>query len=304
MSIRLLTGENSYQAFTRLQKLKINDSIVIDAEDAQTNDISQAVQGQSLFSTVDKTQVIIKYLFSDKKSIELIKDRLEGLAKDDSIDLIIYDPQADKRTKLYKDLLKIKAVEEFKNLNEFALLKWVQEAAEFDIKPNIAKKLVDNTGIDQWRLHNELQKLKMYEGEVTIELVDSLVDKTVESSIFDMLDMLAKSDADAATAELDSLLDQGAEPIYISSMLAWQFDNVLKVYLYRNDPEQELTSNYKISPYVIRKIRPLANKMSRTKLKKIFEELVDLEYTLKNRNVDKKLTIKVALSKVGQIISS
>lgn len=104
-------------------------------------------------------------------------------------------------------------------------VRWVEAAHAKKLSTPAAKLLVDLVGGDMGLLDQELAKLAVYVGAApNIEQadVDRLVGSSRTENAFKIFDAMAGGRADEALAILDSLLDQGEEPMRLLGAFSYQ----------------------------------------------------------------------------------
>src|SRR6185312_4260700 len=89
-------------------------------------------------------------------------------------------------------------------LSDQETLKWIKEQTDelgIDVPDPVKRRLIDLAGTNLLQLRSELVKCQLYSGvggEVTMEAVEQLVAKTLEQSIFDLIEWSMKGDITAA----------------------------------------------------------------------------------------------------------
>lgn len=119
-------------------------------------------------------------------------------------------------------------VAEHRKLRGTNLEEWVRQRSASrgaTIAPAAVRILVQTAGDDLWVLSSELEKLSVYAGDRTIEVddVDELVAQARGSNIFALIDAVAARQLGGAQRALHSLLDGGAVPGYVLTMLGREF---------------------------------------------------------------------------------
>jgi len=311
MSIKLITGNNNFMAFNAMLKAKNqyiadsgSDSVdKIDVSEVELNTIKEALQAQSLFSMGNLNLVILSNASTNKLAVDFISDKFDQISE--NTDVIIFDQSLDKRSSLYKKLKQKSLIEDYPKLRPFELVNWAIDQSKelgFELSKFCAQRLVDLVGDDQWLLFNDLNKLSLVNGEITNSAIDEQVSATPMGTIFNMLDMLAAGNKDKVLGMMHELFDQGNDPIYLNTMLGWQFHNVLVVKSQTGLNDNELAKQFKISPYVLSKARGLANKLTMADIKAVFSILAQQDYDLKNVDMDKKLSQELVVVKILAIL--
>lgn len=152
------------------------------------------------------------------KSIVLFKD----FAKSKEHTLLFFEQGG--------SLPRVKYIEaqKFDFLEGAALRKWIKdEFAKYGVKiiPQALEKLIAFSGNDSWRLVNEIKKLASYcKGRyVAVNDVELLVRPKIETDIFKTVRALAFGDKKQALVLLRKHLEKGDNPLYLLSMISWQF---------------------------------------------------------------------------------
>lgn len=119
-------------------------------------------------------------------------------------------------------------VVEHRKLRGTNLEEWVRQRAAsrgVAIAQPAVRLLLQTAGDDLWVLSSELEKLSVYARDRAIEAedVDRLVAQARESNIFALIDAVAARQLGGAQRALHSLLDGGAVPGYVLTMLGREF---------------------------------------------------------------------------------
>lgn len=291
--IYTLTGSNEYEIkkfFTNLKTefiSKYGETGVENYTGEQLNPeiIANALGGISLFAT--NRMVIIRGLNEAKDVVEQLLKQLKSVP--DDIELILIEPNLDKRTSLYKTLKNDTEFKEFSNLSEPELIGWIQSEVKNQagqITPASARKLYDYCGFDQLRLSNEIQKLVSYDTNVSNENIELLVDKNPRDTIFELLDLALSGESVKSVAKLQSLEAMHEDPFQIASMLIWQAHILSIVQTTSSLGDSEIAKIYKINPFVITKTKRLIKNRDLSTLKKIVNKVAKLDITLKTNSHD------------------
>jgi DNA polymerase-3 subunit delta len=94
-----------------------------------------------------------------------------------------------------------------------------------------ADRLVSFCGSDLTTLLNELEKLCSYveQGEITVQVIDSLASKNLEARVFDLSKAVLSGSGDRAYSILNLLLEQGEEPVGILAVLSSAYLDLYRV---------------------------------------------------------------------------
>jgi DNA polymerase III subunit delta len=154
----------------------------------------------------------------------------------------------DKRLKLSKTLLDVCVSVEFAELKDAELAALARDRLKHlgaHADERTLRHVIGLVGASVRQLTTELQKLAtaaLPGGEITPELVDTLVGRSRELSNFELSDHLIARDRRRALETLRKLLDDGAEPVMLIGLLASNFHRLAlaKELMSRGAPEQEV----------------------------------------------------------------
>ncbi|MFH1392657.1 MAG: DNA polymerase III subunit delta [bacterium] len=271
-------GSDSYRLHKKLQEIKkrAKELVFVDSYD----EFQSANKSNSLFGA--KKAIIINKLSEEFNNIVGA-----DLVSAQSNIIVFCDEKPDKRTKLFKKLLKIAQCEEFKLLENYELIKWVQEYANCDFA--IANKLSTYIGNDLWLMSNEINKLKAYIGYANLisdSDIERLIKAKISNNIFKTIDALAIGDKKTALSLLTNHLAAGDDENYLFNMFCYQFRNILKI---------KFNNFSGLHPFVIQKTRAMAQKYSLEKIKIIFSDLLKLDLWSKTSKVSQPATFFLLL---------
>lgn len=138
---------------------------------------------------------------------------------------------------------------------------WVVKEAhrlKGEIEPAAARALVQRVGDDQHLLIRELEKLVTYCGRahVRVEDVELLSARTVEASIFDLVDAVASRRAAPAFAAVEELYATGERPTGLLFRVLRHFQHLSKAVALREADMSaaEVQAELKMKPFPARKI--------------------------------------------------
>jgi DNA polymerase-3 subunit delta len=142
--------------------------------------------------------------------------------------------ELDKRRKISKLLLENSVAVEFKALEDDELKRWARDKAkesDADIDEKALNYLIALVGNDVRKLTLEVEKLAVAalpDRLITYELVEALVPNSREVSNFDLTDQVLAGNKTRALQVLKKILDDGAEPLMLLGLLAYNFRRLLQ----------------------------------------------------------------------------
>jgi len=275
----------------------------------------------------EKKLVVLENTFSNA---EFKRKFLENSKKFiDSKDIILFytTDQILKKDPLFGFLKKQAKFQEFELLAGQKLKNWVKkefEKYQCQISDTALGKLIEFTGNDLWQLTNEIKKLVSYraplqrgEGgkenevlfdqkkqEVEEEDVELLVRPKIEADIFKTIDAISSRNKKQAIILIHKHLEKGDSPLYLLSMINFQFRNLLLVKsceskgeLYINDM-RILSKKLKLHPYVIRKSIQQARRFTIDELKKIYQKIFEVDLNIKTGKIDPQTALDMLIAEI------
>ena len=194
----------------------------------------------------------------------------------------------DARKKLVKLLRQHAQVVQFDRLSDAMLARWIQSQA----RPKVVSYedtlfLAFIAGRELLTLSGELSKLVAYVGErseITREDMKKIVTPSMECTVFQMVDALTAGREGEAFRFLAAMLENGESPVGILAVITRQYRNLLHLSLLLPGglPESEIARRVGVPPFVVRKLRPAAQKDGAEHLKNKLSLCVDTDYAIKS----------------------
>ncbi len=267
----------------------------IDASEVEAAKITEAAQSMPFLSS--RNMVVVKDISANKPAAEQVENLLSVVGED--TDFIIYDQALDKRTVLYKTLKKQTDLREFTDLDERSLASWVVSAAKDEageISHADAMYLVGRIGADQMLISNELQKLLIYSSNITRKNIDELTEPSPQSKIFDLLDAAFAGNNERAMELYEDQRAQRVEPQQIFAMLSWQLQAVALIKAAGDRSLEQIASDAKMSPFVIRKTAGLTRRITMSKVKSLVARMLEIDMLSKTTALDMDEALKTFIA--------
>jgi len=310
--IYFIYGEDSYRAKRKLEEIilgykKVHKSglnlIYIDAGESSFKDFYGNLKINSMFA--EKKLIILKNVSSNDKFQEEFLKSIENIEGLKDIVVIYEDCPADQRTKFFKALQKHAKCQEFGSLQPAMLKKWVAE--EFGksgakINPEALDLLISFVRNDLWRMSNEIKKLANYKigSVIKKEDVELLVKPNIESDIFKTIDAIALKNKKQALGLLHKHLDNGEFPLYLLSMITYQFRNLLiiKDLIEKRISYQAIAKKSGLHPFVVQKTYYACNQFSFEQLKKIYQKIFQIDLDIKTGKIESETALDLLLVEI------
>ena len=238
----------------------------------------------------DLSDKICTYL---KENMEMVKS---------SVVLVFVEDEADK-TPLMEIIDKNGIVckfEELKPIQIISRLKQVCNLYKVNVSENVLQYFIECCGTNMQELINEIRKLIEYAGEngtISKESIDLLATKKIESIIFELTDNLGKKNTAAALQVLNNLLF-AKEPI--QKILVTLYNHFKKLYLVKlaGKYNANIAETLGLKPnqmFLVNKYATQAKCFSDSELRKVIQQLIDLDYNYKVGLIDLNIGFEAIL---------
>lgn len=286
--ITTLTGPNSFALKAELDRIVsefVKDYSAIglqriDGEEATYDTIREALE--SLPFLARKKLIVLRTPSAQKEFVEKAPALLSDLPE--TTDLLLVEPRLDKRSSYYKLLQKTTEYKEFTHYDEHGLVQWITSQA--DISSRDARYLIERVGAHQQMLAGELAKLQAYDDKITRQTIDLLTEPTPQSTVFQLLDVAFGGNQKRMLELYQEQRASNVEPQAIIGMLAWQLHVLAVVKTAGDRSDADIAREAKLNPFVVRKSRAIANKLTTTKLKQLLTDLTEIDEQLKSISMD------------------
>lgn len=173
-----------------------------------------------------------------------------------------------------------------------------------ELPKNIARKIVENIGKDVGLLVNETEKYCAASDytEITMDIVDRIGVKTVEASVFDMIDLICRKKPVKAVEKLNSLFEMRTDEISILGAMVSGF-----VDMHRCKAAQQKRISYsqvhkdfesKANIYRYQKAMNNAQNFSLSALEEILQLLMKADIAMKSTAQDKNQMLYVLVTQI------
>jgi DNA polymerase-3 subunit delta len=291
--ITILTGSNSFGIRAELKRLveafvSEHDDMALerlDGEEAEYARMQEAMQ--SLPFLASRKMVVLQSPGANKQFAENAEKLISELPE--TTDLVIVEPKLDKRSVYYKFLKKQKGFQEFSELDERGLSKWLVEQAKekgATLSPVDALYLIGRVGTNQQKLASEIEKLSLYQSTINRNVIDELTAATPQSTIFQLLEAAFAGNTRRALALYGEQRALKVEPQQIIAMLAWQLHVLALIKTAKDITPDEIARDAKISPYVVRKSAGIARNLTLAQTKRLIGDLLTIDQRLKSESLN------------------
>jgi DNA polymerase III delta subunit len=141
-------------------------------------------------------------------------------------------------------------------------------------------------GANQQLLTGELDKLVLYQPEITQATIELLTEPTPQSTIFELLEAAFGGNTKRALMLYREQRALKVEPQQIIAMLAWQLHVLALIKTAGERSIDEIARDAKLNPFVVRKSAGIARQLTLTQLRTLVSNLLGLDVRLKSESLD------------------
>lgn len=168
-----------------------------------------------------------------------------------------------------------------------------------------AQVLVDIVGENRSMLEDQLEKICIFlneKKEITIESIQQVSSELRQFNIFDLQNAIGVKDKAKSLSVANNLLDNGAEPTFIISMLTRYFIGLAKITELRskNTPDREAARIVGTHPYFYPAYVKARNLFSDKKLVEVFRALLKADVSVKTTSSNDKTIITLLVAEILQ----
>ncbi|MEI6751233.1 MAG: DNA polymerase III subunit delta [Candidatus Saccharibacteria bacterium] len=291
--ITTLAGNNRYLLASELEKRTMDFVDLygefslekVDGEEASYEQLQGSAESHPFLS--EKKLVILRSPSANKQFVENFDKWLERVA--DTSEVIILEPKIDKRLGYFKQLKKHTELVMCDDLNDMQLPSWLVGLAK-DKKANLslsdARYLIERVGSNQMLLQNELEKLILYNQDVTRSSIELLTSHLPQSTVFNLLDAAFGGNTKKALEIYEEQRAQKVEPLMIMGMIAWQLHVVALVKTATDKTPNDIAVEAKINPFVVQKSQAIARRLTLSQLRNIIKTTAELDTRLKTTTMN------------------
>ncbi len=222
----------------------------------------------------------------------------------ENVNIIFNEEKIDKRSGLYKKLLKRNSVVEFSYLSEPQMINWtVSLFKTFGkiISPHDAKYLVEITQDGMTAVKREAEKIAAYttgKASITRQDINDVTVPVIENRVFDMVDAIFSKNAPAALGMLNDLLILKEDETKILGAISSNVEKLLTVKLLSEDRMDAtlIAQKTKIAPFIVNKYIKNASKYKRKDLELLLKKCVETDRIFKQSRSDKAVILQTFIA--------
>lgn len=274
-----------------------------DSEKLNYQDFKDEFQSVSMFA--EKKLIILENTIKNTKFKENFLADYKKFVDSKNIILFYEAGEVSADNPLVKALKKSGESQEFELLRSQRLKNWTKKEFnnyQTEITTGALEKLIDFVGNNLWQLSSEIKKLVNYKNKQKIEVkdIELLVKPEVKAAIFDTIDSLALKNKKQALELIHKHLEKGDHPLYLLSMINFQFRNLLII----KNLSQKYQSPYVLAkitrfhPYLVKKSYSQAQKFTIQELKKIYQKIFEVDLAIKTGKLDPETALDILIAEI------
>lgn len=164
------------------------------------------------------------------------------------------------------------------------------------------QKLIEMVGPNMLQHQMEIEKMALYLGgepEISVELVEDLVAKTLEQDAFKMLNAYLNNKQEEALIIYHDLLRQKEEPIKLVGLLANNIRTMIHVYYLQKKGyhQQQIAKQLKVHPYRVQMVSNQRNRPTDQRLLQALYTLANVDLQLKTTGGNRERHLELFLMK-------
>ncbi len=299
-SIKNLLIDNDFEEFNFVRL----DGKKVTAQEIENSVLSVPVMSDKKLVVVSNCGIFGNAKSKDFSSVcELISDLPEYLT------LIFTEREFDKKKEKNLDIFKKHgAIVKFEQMSPKQLELWIEQILEKNGKTALASdisKIVALCGQSMATIHSELSKLLNFVGErnkITSEDISSVVSKTIDARIFDIIDNIALGKTKSVFEEINTLRFSGENPSTILSLISTRMSDLLLV---RQLLEDKLSSDRigeyfepRRHPFVIKKLTEQCRRFNLPYLKKMTLKGTEYAASVRSGLLDKWVAVEMYVAEL------
>ncbi len=321
--IIFLYGPDTYRLRLKLNEIiehykKIHKSGLnlgyFNLKEKEYQDFQDEFRSTSMFD--EKKLIVFKNASLNKEFQDKFLKEIKKFIETEDI-ILFYEENEISKNKFFDSLKRCGKSQEFKPIGGERLKIWIKNEFEklgAKIENPALENLINFVGNDLWQMKNEIEKLATYKFSkrvdetkassspfanarvIGVKDIELLVKPKIETDIFKTIDAIAQKNKKLALRLLHKHLEKGDSPLYLLSMINFQFRNLLMVKSHKI--EQGLNEDLGMHPYVIRKTTEQARKFTTSELKKIYQKIFKVDLSIKTGKINPDVALDLLVTEI------
>lgn len=226
----------------------------------------------------------------------------------DTTILVLIENKITSNNPLLKALADKAVVKSFPLVRGTKLSQWVQKRVKEEggsISPRAVDLLARFVGSNLWIMGSEINKLVLFASgrRIDDEDVKMVTSYAQQTNVFAMVDAIVEFKAKLAEQLLQQLLQRGAAPAYLLTMLSRQVRMIFRARELRNQGESQTEIQSKLglsAEFALRKTLEQASRYSLPRLKEVYHQLLEADLAIKTGKYDGELALNILVAELCQ----
>ncbi len=316
--IYLFYGEENY--LKKHYEKQMNEKIVDEAMAMMNSDVFEGKNAavENMINSVETLPFMSEYRLVIIKDTQLFESgRKDDTAKiveaieniPETTVLVFVEEKIDKRNSLYKKIASLKEahIVEFKTPSEKELITWVNNLFKVRGKTIDTKTilyLLRISSADMETVLLETEKICAYKSSetvVTLEDINSICTKNLETKIFDLVDAIGNKIPETALDIFNNLILLKESPIMVLSMIGRQFRLIMesKILLERGNTSAQIAEVLGQRSFVISECIKQGKNFSMASIKDAVKQCLEIDIKIKTGQIDGKLAVETLILQFG-----
>ncbi|MDD6194002.1 MAG: DNA polymerase III subunit delta [Lachnospiraceae bacterium] len=221
---------------------------------------------------------------------------------------VFVESEVDKRSKTYKALSKSGCAVDFSMPDEKLLTTWMGsrlKAAGKSISREAWQEFFERTNDSMDHMDKEMEKLLSYtydKDSITLEDVEAICTKQVQTKIFDMISFIASKNLPKVMELYHDMLAAKEPPIRILALIIRQFDQMylLKDMASTGMNASTIASKLGIRDFIVKKNLGLARNFTMEQIRQLLEDAADLDERAKTGLINDRMAVELLMIKYSK----
>lgn len=293
------------------------DLSVLDLTEISVDQVLDEAETYSFF--VDQRLIIADYCDflasqTQQKLSEAQEQRLLAYIQDPNpatcLVFIMPTDSVDKRRKLTKSLQKLTSYVNMEPLNEGQVLSYMKNyLQEIDLRLDqpLLEELLQRVNYKLSQAVTEVSKLQQYASSgnpIDIEVVKSLVTRSLESNVFELTNALMESHMAEAVQIYQDLVLMKHDPIQLHSLIVSQYRLIIQSKLLQSQGlnQASIAQVLGVHPYRVKLSLQMARRLPLTYLRDLYQDLITADYQMKTSQGQKETYFYLFLTKSMRLV--
>ena len=305
--VYLLYGEEDYlkkQYRDKLTKALMNggDQMNLakyEGKDVSVEEVISFADTMPFFA--DRRVVVVADSGFFKSSQEVLAEYITRIPE--TTCMVFVESEVDKRSKTYKAVTKAGCAVDFSMPDERMLTSWMMgrvKAAGKTMTREAWTEFFDRSSDSMDHRDREMEKLLSYVYEkdsITLEDVEAICTKQVQTKVFEMISFLASKNLTKVLELYHDMLAAKEPPIRILALIIRQFDQmyVMKDMASQGMNAQTIANKMGVRDFIVRKNLGLARNFTMEQIRALLEDAADLDERAKTGRINDQLAVEMLM---------